>query len=127
MDDIKKSKKKDDFAVSALGNISEEEMEEEEKDLTEVLFEQKKKEFKEADEPSSQVRVSFGKFVQMVASHDFERVVDKYGDEDIVMSTNLLTELANAHEEVEEDSRVPLFFIVGLGIGIVITYLLVKY
>lgn len=81
-----------------------------------------------AAEASDRVKVRFDKFVQLVATHDFEGVMQKHGEEDIILSTNLLTDLANAHEEEESGGKkVPIFLIVGILIGVVITYLLVRF
>lgn len=85
-------------------------------------------EVKAPAEPSEKVKVNFEKFVQLVATHDFEGVMRKHAKEDIVLSTNLLTDLANAHEEeVDTGSRkIPIFFIVGIILGVIITYLIVR-
>ncbi len=79
-------------------------------------------------EPSEKVKVKFKKFVHLVATHDFEGVMDENADEDVIISTNLLTDLANAHEQQEEpkDKKTPLFFIVGIVLGIVITFLILR-
>lgn len=82
----------------------------------------------EAREPGNKVKVRFDKFVQLVATHDFTSLMKRYEEEDIIVSTNLLTDLANAHEEVEvKSSKVPIFFIVGIIIGIVATYLIIRF
>lgn len=73
---------------------------------------------------SEKVKVRFDKFVQLVAMHDFEKVLDKSGDEEVTVSTNLLTDLANAHNG-REDRKISYVFVAGLIIGIVVTYLLV--
>lgn len=138
MDDIRKiskaRKKDNNFEVESLSEVPTEMERDETDEIIDILMEkeipQKKVEKKSADffTATQFVKVPFGKFVQLVATHDFEKVSEKHGNEEIVMSTVLLTELANAHEEVEENSsKVPLFFVVGLGIGIVITYLLIKF
>ena len=79
-------------------------------------------------EPGEIVKVKFDKFVQLVATHDFEEVMKRHEGEDIILSTNLLTDLANAHEEGEEVSskKVPIFFIVGILLGVFITYYLIR-
>lgn len=76
----------------------------------------------------TKVRISFSKFVQLVVNHSFEEVVEKNQDAEIIISTNLLSDLANAHPESEEQpKKMPvILFIIGLGLGIVITYFLVK-
>lgn len=71
------------------------------------------------------VRIQFAKFVQLVANHSFIDVVDKNAEEIIIVSSNLLTDLANAHDRVRE-RRTPLIFLAGIGIGIVLTYIILK-
>ncbi len=79
-------------------------------------------------EPSDKIKVKFEKFVQLVATHDFEGVLSKYKDEDIIMSSNLLTDLASAHEEVEtHNPRIPIWVISGIIVGIIITYLILRF
>lgn len=79
-------------------------------------------------EASERVKVKFDNFVQLVATHNFEEVMQKHGKEDLILSTNLLTDLANAHEERSgENKKLPIFFIAGVIIGVVITYLVVRF
>lgn len=79
-------------------------------------------------EPSDKIKVKFEKFVQLVATHDFEGVLKKYSEEDIIMSSNLLTDLASAHEEVETHSqRIPVWVVSGIIVGIIITYLILRF
>lgn len=79
-------------------------------------------------EPGEKVRVRFEKFVQLVATHDFEDVMKRHADEDIILSTNLLTDLANAHEEEQgEGKKLPIIFIIGIIIGVIVTYLVVRF
>lgn len=75
-------------------------------------------------EPRDYVKVKFTKFIQLVTSRDCSDVVDANPDEDVVISSNLLTELAGAHDEREE-KKIPLVFLVGLAIGVVLTYILI--
>lgn len=78
--------------------------------------------------PGEKVKVKFEKFVQLVATHDFEGVMKHHADEDIILSTNLLTDLANAHEEQpNENKKLPIFLIVGIIIGVVLTYLIIRF
>ncbi|MBP7058302.1 hypothetical protein KBB06_03130 [Candidatus Gracilibacteria bacterium] len=72
--------------------------------------------------PKDTVRVKFGKFVNLVASRDFKEVVAANVDEEITMSSNLLTELAGSQDRVEE-KKIPLVFLVGIAIGVVLTYI----
>lgn len=80
-------------------------------------------------EPGEKVKVKFDKFVQLVATHDFEEVMKQHAEEDIILSTNLLTDLANAHEEAEpaSKSKLPVIFIVGIIVGVVVTYLILRF
>lgn len=81
-----------------------------------------------APEPGDKVKVKFEKFVQLVATHDFEGVMKAHAQEDIIVNTNLLTDLANAHEEEpHEGKKLPIIFIVGIIIGVVLTYLMIRY
>lgn len=78
-----------------------------------------------AHEPGDLVRITFARFVQLVANHSFIDMVDKNADQPVIVSGNLLADLANAHDRTSE-RRLPLMFVGGLVIGIVLTYLLVK-
>lgn len=74
------------------------------------------------------VKVKFSKFVQLVASHDFEEVMKDRGEEEVLVSPNLLTDLANAHEEASGDTRkLPVMFLIGIILGIIITYLVMQF
>lgn len=78
-------------------------------------------------EPGEQVRVKFDKFVQLVATHNFEEVLKSHADEDIIMNSNLLMDLASAHEDqVEDPKRQPMLIGIGVIIGVVGAYILLK-
>jgi hypothetical protein len=72
--------------------------------------------------PKEIIKVKFGKFVQLVANRDFSDVLDAHADDELIMSSNLLTELAGAHDKREE-KKIPLVFLVGIVIGVVLTYI----
>lgn len=76
-------------------------------------------------EANDWIRIQFGRFVQLVANHGFLDIVDKNAEEEIIISSNLLTDLANANDRSRE-KRMPMIFIAGLVIGILLTYILVK-
>ena len=76
--------------------------------------------------PGERIKVKFANFVNLVASHNFQKVIDKHQDEDVVISTDLLADLANAHEDKEE-KKLPVIFAFGLIAGIILTYLLFRY
>ncbi|MBI5152240.1 hypothetical protein HZA39_01795 [Candidatus Peregrinibacteria bacterium] len=74
------------------------------------------------------VKVKFGNFVQLIANHDFRSVIERHLEEDIIMKTNLLTDLANAHsEEQKKGSSWPIIFAVGIVLGIIAAYVLFKF
>lgn len=80
----------------------------------------------EEPKAAEKVKVSFSNFVQLVANHNYEEVINKNEDEDVIVSSNLLADLANAHEQ-EEERRIPAIFIIGVVLGIVVTYILLTY
>jgi hypothetical protein len=72
------------------------------------------------------VKVSFDNFVNLVANHNYEEVIEKNKNEEVIVSSNLLADLANAHEQ-EEERRIPAIFIIGVVLGIVVTYILLTF
>ena len=79
-----------------------------------------------SNEPSNKVRVKFDKFVNLIANHAYEDVIDRYRGEEVVISTDLLTDLANSVEE-GDGNKVPMKFLIGgLVIGVVITWIILK-
>jgi hypothetical protein len=78
-----------------------------------------------AADPKDLIKVKFEKFVQLVATKDFLSILERNKDEDVVLSSNLLTELASAVEEKGE-KKSPVIFLVGLALGVIITYLLIN-
>lgn len=77
----------------------------------------------DATAPRDSVIVKFSTFVNLVASRDFSKVLEANPDEQIIISSNLLTELAGVKDEKGE-KKVPLVFVVGIAIGVVLTYIL---
>ncbi len=75
-------------------------------------------------EPKEIVKVNFRKFVQLIASHDLEEVLKNNEQENVVLSSNLLTELAGAHDEGKEGRKTPVILLVGLAMGFVLAYIL---
>ena len=74
---------------------------------------------------SDKVKVKFDKFATLVATHTYQDIFEKHIDQDVIISTDLLTDLANAHEE-KSDKRIPLIFIFGALIGVAIAWILFK-
>ncbi|MBU1019458.1 MAG: hypothetical protein ABII07_02250 [Patescibacteria group bacterium] len=75
------------------------------------------------NQPASRVAITFGRFVKLVANHSFLDVVERNQNEEVVISTNLLTDLANAHDRVTE-RKMPIVFLVGIVLGVAVTYIL---
>ncbi len=71
------------------------------------------------------VKVKFDKFVNLIATHAYEEIFEKYNDEDVIVSTDLLADLANAHEE-KQIGKTHFLFLFGILLGIVATYFLMK-
>lgn len=72
--------------------------------------------------PKDIIKVRFGTFVNLVNNHDMEEVLMDNADKEIIMEANLLTELATS-EDQREERRVPLVFLVGIALGVVLTYI----
>lgn len=74
------------------------------------------------------VKVKFRNFVQLIANHDFTSVIERHIEDDIIMKTDLLTDLANAHSEGEKKGNSwPIVFAVGIVLGIIAAYVLFKF
>ena len=71
------------------------------------------------------VKVKFDKFVNLIATHAYEEIFEKYNDEDVIVSTDLLADLANAHEE-KQMGKTPFVFLFGILLGILAAYFLMK-
>ncbi len=78
-----------------------------------------------AMKPHDKVKIKFDKFVNLVATHAYEEIFDKHRDEDVIISTDLLADLANAHEE-KSDKKSPMIFIGGILLGLVLAWILLK-
>lgn len=81
-------------------------------------------EVERVDESSARefVKVRFGTFVNLIANRDLEEVFDANAEQQIIMNSNLLTELACTKDRREE-RKIPIVFLVGIGIGVVLTYI----
>lgn len=75
---------------------------------------------------TDKVKVKFDKFVNLIVTHAYEDLFEKYHDEDIVMSTNLLADLANSYEEKDDGKKIPLIFVFGILLGIAVTWILLR-
>jgi hypothetical protein len=78
-----------------------------------------------------QIAVKFPKFIQLIATHEFEDIMEKHKSEEVIISSDLLVDLAgsNAFYEDNTDNRFSFIFIglvMGLVIGAIIFLLLLK-
>ena len=71
------------------------------------------------------VKVKFDKFVNLIATHAYEEIFEKYNNEDVIVSTDLLADLANSHEE-KQMGKTPFIFLFGILLGILAAYFLMK-
>lgn len=78
----------------------------------------------EADQlnPKDLIKVNFATFVELVASQDVEKIIEQHTNQELIMSTNLLSKLASLRDNREE-KKIPLVFLVGIAIGVVLTYI----
>ncbi|MBT4385012.1 hypothetical protein HOD30_04675 [Candidatus Peregrinibacteria bacterium] len=72
---------------------------------------------------SNYVKVTFGRFVALVANHSFVEVVERNEDEEVILSTNLLTDLANARR-FSPNTKGPVMIVGGIVFGILLGYFL---
>lgn len=73
--------------------------------------------------PSNYVSITFDRFVTLVANHSFMEVVEANKDEEVIITTNLLTDLANARRFMPA-AKSPLMIVGGLLAGILLGYLI---
>lgn len=78
-----------------------------------------------------QIAVKFPKFIQLIATHEFEEIMDKHKNEDVIITSDLLVDLAGSsslHEEVEDNRFTWIFLgiVLGLSVGAIIFLLLFK-
>jgi hypothetical protein len=78
-----------------------------------------------------QIAVKFPKFIQLIATHEFEEIIDKHKSEDVIISSDLLVDLAGSSTVNDEmpDNRFSFVFlglILGLVIGAILFLFLIK-
>lgn len=104
--------------------IPDEDSEEQER----VTFERQPLEDLRASHPSGlsasdYVKITFDRFVTLVANHSFLDVIERNKDEEVILSTNLLTDLANSRR-FSPNTRTPLLVMGGIALGIFVGYFL---
>ena len=73
--------------------------------------------------------MKFEKFVQLVATHDFEEVMKQHADDDIVFKQQSFDRSCEraSRGRAKARSEAPIFLVVGVIIGVVITYLILRF
>ena len=74
---------------------------------------------------SDYVKITFARFVALVGNHSFVEVIEKNGNEEVILSANLLTDLANS-KRFSPNTKGPLMIIGGILTGFLIAYILFK-
>lgn len=77
-------------------------------------------------EPGTQIKINFGKFVELVAKHSFIDIIEKNQEKEIIIDANLLADLANSHEDAEEEYPKWVLVVVGLFLGAIVMYVILK-
>ncbi|MBI4231970.1 hypothetical protein HY605_01955 [Candidatus Peregrinibacteria bacterium] len=78
-----------------------------------------------ASTANDRVKVKFEKFVNLIATHAYEDIIAKHEDDDVIISTDLLADLANAHEEKPE-KKMPLVFVFGIALGLFVAWIFLR-
>lgn len=71
------------------------------------------------------IKIKFGRFINLLANKDYDELFARYQNEDITISADLLTEIATPPEE-KKSNKVPLFFFVGIVLGVALTWMILK-
>ena len=76
-------------------------------------------------QPGEKVKVKFDKFLALVVNHTSDQIFEKYMGEDIIMSADLLADLAGTQEE-KKTKKTPLIFVLGIVLGILVTWFILR-
>jgi len=76
-------------------------------------------------EVGTQVKMKFPNFAKLVATHSFEDILEKNKDADVVLSADLLADLANADLVDDEKKQRVILVLGGIVLGILIAMVFV--
>ena len=71
------------------------------------------------------VKMKFPNFAKLVATHSFEDILERNKDSDVVLSADLLADLANADLVDDEKKRRVILVLGGVALGILIALVFV--
>lgn len=113
MDDIKPlSEEDDDFRVTPISD------EDSEDDMSGVS--------NGADVVNDKVKIHFSALVRLIASRNFDKVLERRANDEIILPADLLADLASDNEEPSKNFM-PFIFVGGLVAGAVISYFILKF
>jgi hypothetical protein len=107
------------------------------KEIDEEVFEKKNLSKIEHDieavdiKSSNLVRIRFDKFLTLLSKYEYEVAISKFFTQEVIISADLLADLANPPEieveEIVEEKKFPLAILLGgIILGIIITWLILK-
>lgn len=76
-------------------------------------------------QPSKTIEVDFAMFTDLVSNPNSKRIINENSEEKITLSANLLTKLASATEE-KNNNKLSIIFCIGLIIGITFAWVLLN-
>lgn len=82
-----------------------------------------KSESSKVAEAASLVKMKFPNFAKLTATHSFEDILEKNKDEDIIISADLVADLANADLIDDEQKKRVIFVLGGVVLGILIAFI----
>ncbi|MBI5754937.1 hypothetical protein HZA41_01820 [Candidatus Peregrinibacteria bacterium] len=113
MDDIKPFSQEDEnFRVTPISD------EDSEDDVSEVSD--------ESAVVNDKVKIHFSALVRLIASRNFDKVLERRANDEIILPADLLADLASDHDE-PSTNYMPFIFVGGLLAGAVISYFILKF
>lgn len=119
MDDIKKKSKNQEFEVTHISEeIERAQASESEGSIVQEML----------PEIGDKVKIRFGQFVRLIATHNFEKILKDRDNDEVIVSADLLAEIASSHDDEEVTGRASvIFLVIGLVVGSALMYALFKF